>query len=167
MLFTTLLICGTTSSARAQESDPLDPGNAEWVHGKNCWCIKSSDLAKAATALKFAKVKLELKDKEMQKRLELATQGCDMKLSMTKDFCQSQLDVVKSSCNAQIQYVLGQTESLVSNLTEAHAERLKLTTDLVKPQTVEWYRHPIFVGLTTGLVGVGVGILAGMLIERD
>lgn len=168
MLFTTVYTFGMTSGAQAQDSnsDPFAPEKDSYIAAKGCWCVKNEDLVKAAFAMKFSKLQLELKDKEMQQRLDALSQGCTLKMETSREWYDAQLEVTRKGCAAQIDIVLDQTKTLVSSMTEANVERLRATTGLFSPPRVEWYRHPLFVGVTAGILGFGVGILIGAAIER-
>ena len=168
MLFTIACICGTTSGALAQEGEPslFTPEANDYIPAKRCWCIKNEDLVKAAFAMKFSKVQLELKDKELQQRLEAATSGCKLKMDTSREWFDAQLEVTRKGCAAQVELVLNQTETLIENLTAANIERLRATTDLLGPAKTEWYKHPAFVGGVSGVAGIGIGVLIGIVATR-
>jgi len=168
MLFTIACTFGMTSGVLAQDSDtgPFTPDKDSYITAKGCWCIKNEDLVKAAFAMKFSKVQLELKDKEMQQRLNALSQGCALKMETSREWFDAQLEVTRKGCAAQIDIVLDQTEQLVSSITAANIERLRATTGLLGPPKIEWYRHPLFVGAVVGALGLGVGVLIGVVAER-
>jgi len=154
-----------TSGALSQEA-PLNVDGMEWMPRKNCFCVSTKNLAKAGYALEYAKTALTLKDEEFARRTEAFSSGAELKLKLTTDHCSAQIVMMKDSYNRQMRILMEQSDTLVTDLTDAYSERLLNVSGLIKPKPPTWYTHPAFWG-TIGVVGgaaLGAGI--GAIIWR-
>lgn len=161
----TLLVFGTTSGAAAQEPT-LSPDDLTWIPSKSCFCITKQSLAKTAYALKYAKLKLEIKDEELARRLGIADEGCKLRIDLTKEYYEAQTTLTKDSCAKQTKILIDQTETLVTDLTASYSKRLQDTAGLILPEKIHWYQHPAFWGVLGGAVGLGLGLGTGALIWK-
>lgn len=154
-----------TSGAVAQE-DTLSPSSMVWMPKENCFCVSAQNLAKAAYAMKFARMELELKEEEAKRRVDAMLAGGDLKLKLAEEHCDAQLELYEAGCRKQLDVVLAQTNTLVSEITQSYNSRLYNLAELREEDGPHWFESPTLWGIIGLIGGVGVGAGVGAILWK-